>query len=592
MNVTIFANFADIKNPHTITVTHALERIRTGKSKDKILDIRRKLFLGEDYEADKKSLPCVVFAAAKTKMMISKRDYETHREDSCVVEHSGFFTIDFDKCNPEQKIEQLKQDPYIYAAWLSPTGTGVRALVKCPPSVESHGLYYTAFLDRYPDLDPTSRNISRVCFESYDPDIYVNEQSLVWERKLTEEQRRISKEKAVNNRNTRIISTAVAMIRASFDGTKHAKLRDAAVLLGGYIAAGRIVEEDAVKVLEEEIRAKAPKDMVNAKKTIEDGIAFGKSRPLIESKKIEKAQEYLRREDGDYDFLADDALMTKYELAVINGEVEMGAPTGLKGLNPYWLFKKNTLVMFLGTSNTGKSFVLWYLSILAAKFHDWKVIIQSAENDDGELRRKLKEFYIGKSIKLMDDEELTNAHLFVKDHFRIVSANQMHTMDEFLMKCEILIDEGFEASLVIADPWNSFTIPPQTDSYRHNLHTLNMLRVFKVKYCSVYFADHVSTGAARTKDKEGYMVAPSASDAEMGVMKQNKVDESIVIHRINHPFKKWELQIHVTKIRSRETGGDITDKDAPVIIELNTDFCGYRSEGIDPIKNYGKTRQY
>src|SRR3546814_8595201 len=85
---------------------------------------------------------------------------------------------------------------------------------------------------------------------------------------------------------------------------------------------------------------------------------------------------------------------------------------------------------------------LWYLSVLAAKLHGWKVIIHSAENSDGQLRKKLKEFYLGKSIKIADDEELTVAHEFVNDHFRIISSKQMHTLEDFLLKCEIVIDEG------------------------------------------------------------------------------------------------------------------------------------------------------
>lgn len=586
MNVVIFSNFSDINNPHIITIETALERIRTGKSKDKILEIRRKAFCGEDYEDEKKTLPCVVFAAAKTKMQISRRDYETHREDSCVVTHSGLFPLDWDSVDVEYKMEQIKRDPYIYAAWLSPSGNGVRALVKCPPSVESHGLYYTAFLDRYPELDPTSRNISRVCFESYDPNIYVNESSLTWDKKLTEEQRKVNKEKSANRRGNKILSTAVAMVRSSFDGNKHEKLRDAAVLLGGYIAAGRVVEAEAMKILEEEIRAKGPKDIVGAKKTIEDGIAFGKSRPLVESKKIEKAQEYLRREDGSFEFLADNEEMTDYELAVINGSLEMGLPTGLNALNPFWMFKKNHLVWYVGADSVGKSFLVWYLAVLAAKQYGWKVIIHSAENRDGQLRKKLKEFYLAKPLKLMDDEELTIAHEFVQSHFRIISARQMHTLEDFLLKCEIIIDEGFSADLVIGEPWNSFDIPSTIDSYRNNIHALNILRVFKENYCSVWVADHINTTAARSKDKDGYVMAPSKADAEMGQMKANKVDDFLVIHRIgNHPFKKRETQIHVQKIKDEETGGSKTDKDNPVIIELEDDYCGYKSNGINPMKH-------
>src|SRR5690606_38982287 len=111
-------------------------------------------------------------------------------------------------------------------------------------------LYYTAFLERYPELDPTSRNISRGTFESYDPDLWINPHPLTWDKRVTQDDYRKNKEREKNKRNVRVIATAVAMVRASYDGIKHDSLRNAAVLLGGYIATGRVDENEAVRVLE------------------------------------------------------------------------------------------------------------------------------------------------------------------------------------------------------------------------------------------------------------------------------------------------------------------------------------------------------
>ncbi len=591
MQVTIFKDIKDSNNPNYIPLGRALERIKSGPSKEKVLSIRTMIEDGEDFTDIKKSLPLILFSASSVKeIMIKKRDgtgeYPSSRADESVVGHSGVFALDFDKCDVEQKIDQLKKDPYIYACWIGPSGRGVKALVKCPTSVENHTLYYTAFLDRYPDLDTTSRNISRGTFESYDPNLYVNENSLQWDRKMTEEQRSSSKKKVENRRGNQVISTAVAMIRNSYDGIKHESLRDAAVLLGGYISTGRINESEAIKVLQEEIRAKNPKDFVGACNTIQDGIEYGKKRPLHESKEIEKKQQFLKRDDGSYDFLASEEEMDEYEYKVINGLLEMGLVTGMNNLNTYWMFKKHTIVWFSGIDNVGKSFVLWYFSVLAAKFHDWKFIIHSAENGDGMVRKKLKEYYLGKSIKIMTPEELRAADLFVKTHYRIISSKQMHTFDSFLLKCEVLVDEGFEADCVIGEPWNSFDIKGNTDRYTSLIHNLNLLRVFKENYCSFWAADHVNTSSARAKDDEGYQLAPGKADIEMGQMKANKVDDFIVIHRLgNHPFKKNETQIHVVKIKDKETGGQLTEKDNPVIIELEDDYCGFRCNNINPIKH-------
>src|SRR3546814_5144757 len=89
-------------------------------------------------------------------------------------------------------------------------------------------------------------------------------------------------------------------------------------------------------------------DVCSSDLTIRDGIDYGKQRPLADAKKIEKAQTFLRREDGSYEFLASNEEMTDYEVAVINGTLEMGLPTGLNWLNEYWMFKKHHIVWLVG----------------------------------------------------------------------------------------------------------------------------------------------------------------------------------------------------------------------------------------------------
>lgn len=586
--ITIFKNYGDINSPQYITIEQALERIKFGRSKVKVEEIRKKVESKEDYDTDKRELPFVVFSAGKVEPKEeTKKDrtYNTCRLDKCVIEHSGVFVLDWDKCDVVQKIEQLKNDPYIYAAWIGPSGMGVKALVKCPPVVDNHNLYYTAFLDRYPELDSTSRNISRGTYESFDPNIYIYPNALTWDKRMKEEDRKKNKEKIANRKTHQVISTAVGMVRASYDGNKHETLLKAAKLLGGYIATGRVNEEEAIKILDEEIRAKNPKDFDGAHQTIIDGIGYGKAQPLVESKKIEKSQQFLRRDDGTYCFLADEEEMFEYELAVINGTLEMGLPTGINGLNHNWMFKKHHIVWMIALDNVGKSFLEWYLAVLAAKNHGWKILLHSAENGDGMVRKKLKEFFIGKPLKMMDDEELTKAHDFVKTYFRIISSKQFHTLEDFLLKAEVIYDEGFQYEVLVAEPWNSFDPPKNVDRYSNLIHSLNMLRVFKENYASVWVCDHVNSDAARKKDKDGYTLVPIKGDAEMGVMKSNKTDDFIVLHRLtNHPIDKHNLQFHVAKIKDVETGGYPTEKDNPVILTMNKDYCGYTCNGLDSIK--------
>lgn len=573
-SVTIYKDM-NSKEPFHISIQSALARIRDGESADLVRAIRQG-------SGDKKKLPCIIFAG--------KVEGKTRKDDD-VKTHSGFIVLDWDKVDVQNKKQQLKNDPYIYASWISPSGNGVKALVKVPPSIEHHEEHYNSFLSRYPELDSTSRNIARLCFESYDPELTYRPNSLVWDKRFTKETKINNSATRTTARNNHITSVAVGMVRASLDGEKHDQLRNAAILLGGYIGAGRLDAAYAEQILTDEITAKNPKSLQDAIKTIRDGLKFGKLQPLHEIKKIEKKQEFLRREDGTPDFLASNSEMDEYERSVINGTLEMGLPTGLNGLDRYWVLKKNHLVFFGGIDNVGKSVLVWYLSVLAAMNHGWKIAIYSAENSDGQVRQRLKELYIGKPLVEMNSEELMRAGKFVEEYFRIFTSKKNWSWEDFLIRAEITFDEGFEFDVLIAEPWNAMEMS-NDNMYFQDVKSLNLLRVFKENYASVWIADHASTSAARNKDDEGYVKVPWKSDISSGQIKANKTDDFIMVHRrVNHPTDWKFTELHVMKIKVTETGGQHTPKDDPFLICMNTNRCGYRQvDSRDAVEQHWKSR--
>lgn len=171
--VSIFKNVKDVSNPFNKSIDYVLERIKTGKSKELVEQIRQ---LPKDKANKlKQHLPGVCFQG-KFK----------YRNDASLVEHSGFIILDFDNLtNPEEEKEKLKKNEYIHALWISPSGTGVKGLTKIPPEKENHKGYFEAFrkhLD-HPNWDNSGSDVSRFCFESYDPDIYINPDSLIWTEK-------------------------------------------------------------------------------------------------------------------------------------------------------------------------------------------------------------------------------------------------------------------------------------------------------------------------------------------------------------------------------------------------------------------------
>ena len=175
--ITIFRNIKETQTPFYIGIDKTLARIKDGKSKELVKSIRLETDKKERNEL-KKNLPAVCFSGTFNK-----------RSDDSLIEHSGFICLDFDgyekkKLMLEEK-ENFTKDKFIYSVFISPSGNGLKVIVKIPASEESHVNYFLA-LENYfdsPYFDKTCKNLSRVCYESYDPMIYINEDSALWEKK-------------------------------------------------------------------------------------------------------------------------------------------------------------------------------------------------------------------------------------------------------------------------------------------------------------------------------------------------------------------------------------------------------------------------
>ena len=181
MNITIFKDIKDTSQPFYRTVDVILQRIKDGASKELVKKIRNTKDK-EQRNKLKQNLPSICFSGTFTQ-----------RNDNSLNEHSGLICLDFDGyvANRDmlQEKERLTKNKYVYSVFISPSGKGLKALVKIPTQPEQHVNYFKS-LEVYfksPQFDTTSKNISRVCYESYDPLIYINETSSLWDRIEEEE---------------------------------------------------------------------------------------------------------------------------------------------------------------------------------------------------------------------------------------------------------------------------------------------------------------------------------------------------------------------------------------------------------------------
>jgi len=183
MNITVFKDlFKSTDVPFIVPIDKVIRRIKEGSSKE-LIDRIRSSKNKEEKDILKRKLPAILFAG----------EFSERNKDGC-TSHSGFMITDFDKFPNESEynisFELLKNNKHVYLIFRSPSGNGFKALIKIPRSDKfEHTKYFKSFTKefKYQYFDISNSDISRVCFESYDPDIYVNKNAIDFSPKLIDD---------------------------------------------------------------------------------------------------------------------------------------------------------------------------------------------------------------------------------------------------------------------------------------------------------------------------------------------------------------------------------------------------------------------
>ena len=174
--VTLFRNIVETATPFHRPVDVVLQRIKEGATKDLVKRIRAERNKTERNEL-KKGLPAICFSGTFNK-----------RNDKSLVQHSGIICLDFDGYEKKKELishkENLTKDPYVYSAFVSPSGNGLKVLVRVPADPDNHVNYFNALQKHFdsPHFDKTCKNLSRVCYESFDPVLYINKNASLWDK--------------------------------------------------------------------------------------------------------------------------------------------------------------------------------------------------------------------------------------------------------------------------------------------------------------------------------------------------------------------------------------------------------------------------
>ena len=567
----------NISDPHFVPIEAVLNAIKTGRYKEKVDAIRN---CKEDYKIRslKANLPCALFSGEFAKPIEKQWDngepYTSYRDDKSLVQHSGFVPIDIDDVEHIQQAKQtLSKNPYIYALWISSSGKGLHGLVRIGDG-NKHTQHYKALLEKIPGLDPTARNPSRVLYLSYDPDIYINSSSSTFYDIIQEEENKPSSIKFGDGyTDYKKIDVASRMIRLAPDGEKHHILLKAANLLGGYVATKHIEYDIAFDILVHEISKKDIQDLNLAKKTIDDGLRHGMSKPISEIENdYREAVRNIGVMEEDLSFLASNTKDDDYIFKFRAGLIPMGLSFGYKDLDDNLRLKEGEFYATLAHSHIGKTSVNLWLIFLSAVHYDWNWMLYMGENQSASIKMKLMEYFIGKKIQKMNDLEHNVALKFIDDHFFILSTDNMYTYGEILEHSKTLMQYKSLKGVFI-DPYNSLKmeLTNAKNKYIYDYEAYSEMLNFTKKYnTTIFLSVHTTTSSQRERDNEGNQKMPHAADTEGGAALYNRVDNFATLHRkIKSPTEWMFTEISIDKVRNQDTGGSPTRQGAPFVLRMN-----------------------
>ena len=176
--ISLFKNFTTVIGSRTLA--EVVNGIRGNHYKESILKIRELVELGDQEQVDRLKKGLVAFTVSGM--------FVGGRKMSFLETYNPFVILDIDKldlADLPDLILKTKEIEFTRVVFLSPSGRGLKIIVEVNSEMERHGLAYRQVSNFYEkelgvEIDKSGKDITRLCFMSYDPDIYFNEESTVF----------------------------------------------------------------------------------------------------------------------------------------------------------------------------------------------------------------------------------------------------------------------------------------------------------------------------------------------------------------------------------------------------------------------------
>lgn len=170
IQVNIFKNTWDKDCTNVVSLVSVLSAIKNGRWKEQVLAIRQETDKSNIKQL-KEKLPAVTFCGI----------FDERIDEGC-VHYNNIMIVDIDKVDSRRLKtlrEELKNNIYVLAFFSSPSN-GLKILIPIDSDIKKHNtsaFYYIEelFGDVYDIcIDRSGKNVSRLCYVSYDEDLYYN----------------------------------------------------------------------------------------------------------------------------------------------------------------------------------------------------------------------------------------------------------------------------------------------------------------------------------------------------------------------------------------------------------------------------------
>lgn len=532
---------------HEITVSQALDRIKNGKSKVTVEAIRSEIDINKR-DGLKKNLPAVIWSGT----------FKGARKDAHIDAYSHLIVLDIDKCGTEEKA-RVMQDKYVFAAWISPSGNGVKALVKVETS--RHRDHFRALKRRFPLIDPSGVNPSRLCFESYDADLYLNEASEVFKDVIAE-----------NTPNEKSdFDKLVVWLTNKGDAFVSGNRNQFIYKLASSCCRFGIDESDCISNISREYLGRdsdfSTQEAIQAIKSGYKANKFGSAQfednKLVDKKnKTEIDLSIYDRDVKSRDVIFPQDVKEKAVDIYLNG-YEACEPWGVLQIDNLWKLKRGEISLLSGYGNQGKSTFLQFLMLNKSLTDGTKWGMFAPEDFPvEEYCHSLVEMAAGMRLDAGSDglrislpeyerlyDKVTSFFFFI--YPETISPTPEYIKERFL---ELIIKEKISGCII--DPFNQLANDYSKTGGRDDKY----LETFLSDISRFSRENHVYTIIiAHPKnprlEQDGSYKCPEVFDIAGGAMWNNKMDNILIYHRPNSDPISTGCEFHSKKIRRQKIVG-------------------------------------